>query len=250
MADSLVSGGRAVDAPRYTQELAELVRVLLVAGIAVGAVVGGLGSRIAMLVLRLTSPDSVSGIESDDGFTIGQVTLGGTYNLVVIGSVVGVIGAAAYLAVRPWLVGPLWLRRTTVGATAGLLVGAMLIHADGVDFTVLKPLWLAVALFVLLPAAVGVSLALVVDRVAAPGSWTAQDRVRWGLPAVLAVLVAPALIVIVPVLVVVAVLLPVRRALMQPLSASAFGRGAVRAGFALVPILGLLALGQDLGELY
>ena len=39
-----------------------------------------------MLVLRITSPDSVHGIESDDGFTIGQVTLGGTYNLMQLGA--------------------------------------------------------------------------------------------------------------------------------------------------------------------
>jgi hypothetical protein len=69
------------------------------------------------------------------------------------------------------------------------------------------------------------------------------------LPAALSVLVAPALLVIVPVLLLGAALLPVRRALRQPLSRSGLGRGAVRAGFALVPILGLLALGQDLAAL-
>jgi len=250
MADSLGSGSRTEHAPGYIAELAELVRVLLVSGIAVGAVVGGLGGRIAMLILRLTSPETVRGVESDHGFTIGQITLGGTYNLVLIGSAVGVIGAVAYLAVRPWLVGPPWFRRTTVGMTAGVLVGSLLIEPDGVDFTLLQPLWLAIALFVALSAAVGTALAIVVDHVTAPGSWTAQGRARWGLPATLAALVAPALLVIGPVLAVVAVLLPVRRGLVPPVHASALGRTGVRAGFALVPLLGLLALGQDLGQLY
>jgi hypothetical protein len=236
--------------PAYVEELAELARVIVVTGLVVGAVVAGLGSRLAMLLLRVTSPGYVRGVESDDGFTIGQVTLGGTYNLVVIGAAAGVIGAAAYAAVAPWLIGPIWFRRATVGATAGALVGSMLVHSDGIDFTVLEPRWLAVSLFVLLPALVGVAIAAVADMVAAPDSWTAQGRARWAVPAVLAAVVAPALVVIVPVLVVVAVLLPVRRALLQPLQDSAVGRTAVRAGFALVPIMGGVALAQDLGELY
>jgi hypothetical protein len=242
------------DAPRqepgYRVEAVELTRVLLVAGIAVGAVVAGLGGRLAMLVLRLTSPDSVRGIESDHGFTIGQVTLGGTYNLVVIGSVVGVIGAVAYVAVRPWLVGPLWLRRSTVGATAAVVVGSMLVTTDGVDFTLLKPLWLAVSLFVGLAALVGVSLAIVVDRVSAPESATTRGRTRWALPVGLSVVVLPALAVIVPVLALAAAALPVVRAVRKPLSASALARWAVRAAFSVVPVLGLVALGQDLATLY
>ena len=39
-----------------------------------GFLVGGVGGRIAMFVLRLTSTDSVRGTQSDDGFTIGQLS--------------------------------------------------------------------------------------------------------------------------------------------------------------------------------
>jgi hypothetical protein len=236
--------------PGYLRALAELARVIVVSGVAVGAVVGGLGSRVAMLVLRLTSPETVRGVESDHGFTIGQVTLGGSYNLIVIGSAVGVIGAAAYVAVRPWLVGPSWLRHTAVGATAAALVGSMLIEPDGVDFTLLTPLWLAVGLFVALSAAVGVALAVTVDRVSSPTSWTARGRARWALPLALAALVAPAVVVIVPVLLAVAVALPIARVLRSPLRRSSIARGVVRAGFAAIPVLGFVALGQDLAALY
>jgi hypothetical protein len=249
MADAVANGRRLAD-PDYAEELTELARVIVVSGIAVGAVVGGLGSRVAMLILRLTSPDGVRGVESDHGFTIGQVTLGGSYNLVLIGSAVGVIGAAAYVAVRQWLVGPLWFRRATVGATAGVLVGSMLIEPDGVDFTLLKPLWLAISLFVLLSAAVGVALAVAVDRFSSPASSTAQGRARWALPLVLAVLVAPVVVVIVPVLLLVAVVLTVARAVREPLRVSVLARGVVRAGFTVIPFLGVIALGQDLGALY
>ena len=42
------------------------LRLLIVAGIATGVIVVGIGSRLAMLLLRLTSPDFVIGMQSDD----------------------------------------------------------------------------------------------------------------------------------------------------------------------------------------
>src|SRR5438445_2427353 len=129
--------------------------VLIVAGIPTGVVVAGVGSRLAMLLLRLTSPEHVHGLVSDDGFVIGRVTLSGTYNLLLIGAAAGVIGAAAYTWVAPWLLGPLWFRRLTTAIGSGVVVGSLLIHSDGVDFRVLEPHWLALALFVLLPALFG-----------------------------------------------------------------------------------------------
>jgi hypothetical protein len=70
--------------------------VVVMAGIPTGVVVAGVGSRLAMLLLRLTSSSSVGGVSSDDGFEIGRFTLGGTYNLLLLGAAVGVIGAVAY----------------------------------------------------------------------------------------------------------------------------------------------------------
>ena len=147
-------------------EVSERLWVLIVAGIPTGVLVAGVGSRLAMLVLRLTSPDEVVGVTSDDGFEIGRFTLGGTFNLLMLGATVGVIGAAAYRAVAPWLLGPTWFRRCTVAAGTGAVVGSMLIHAGGIDFRVLTPTWLAVGLFVALPALFGAVIGVVVDRVA------------------------------------------------------------------------------------
>lgn len=90
--------------------LGERLWILVVAGISTGVVVVGVGSRLAMLVLRLTSPDRVHGLTSDDGFVIGRFTFGGTYNLLLLGAAIGVIGAATYRAVSPWLSGPAWSR--------------------------------------------------------------------------------------------------------------------------------------------
>src|SRR5258708_6692212 len=41
-------------------------------GLVAGAIIGGLGGRLAMLVLRLTSNGSVRGVKTSDGFVIGR----------------------------------------------------------------------------------------------------------------------------------------------------------------------------------
>ena len=57
-----------------TRSILDEARVLVVAGITTGTVVAGFGSRLSMYVLRLTSPESVRGVTSDDGFTIGRTS--------------------------------------------------------------------------------------------------------------------------------------------------------------------------------
>ncbi|MEQ1874424.1 MAG: hypothetical protein ABL953_11905 [Ilumatobacteraceae bacterium] len=165
------------------------MRVLIVAGVTTGVLVAGIVNRLAMLLLRVTSPERVNGLQSDDDFTIGEFTLAGTYNLMVLGAVVGLIGFAVYRLVRPWLIGPHWFRRLTIGVAAGVVGGSMLVHADGIDFTVLKPKWLAIGLFVALPALFAVTMGAMVDSVERPDSWTARGHWRWLLPVVVLAIV-------------------------------------------------------------
>lgn len=234
--------------PTYAAELASLLRVIIVAGVITGVLIAGVGGRLAMFLLRLTSPDSVVGVESDDGFTIGEFTLGGSYNLLNLGGAVGVIGAAAYVLVSPWLLGATWFRRFTVSAVAGAMVGSMLIHADGVDFNVLEPLWLAVTLFVALPALFGWVIGPVVDAVDAADSWTRRGRLLRALPVVLLLVVPGAIVALVFVAIAVAVLLPLRRRFIDVLTAPVGGT-VVRAVFLGVALLSFLALAGDLIDL-
>ena len=84
------------------------------------------------------------------------------------------LGAVLYLLVRPWLVGPTCLRYLTVGLGCGAVVGSMLLHADGVDFRVLKPSWFAMSLFIALPTVLGLTIGPAVDRTkrrAIPSGW-------------------------------------------------------------------------------
>ena len=131
------------------------------AGAIAGLVVGGIGGRLAMLLLRLTSPELVIGATSDDGFEIGVVTtktLGLLAGMTMFGAVNGVL----YAAVRGWL--PRRLRLPLWSLVAAAFGGAAIVHEDGVDFTLLEPVALAIALFVILPGVAAALVVLLVER--------------------------------------------------------------------------------------
>ncbi|MEP6870324.1 MAG: hypothetical protein ABI939_00585 [Anaerolineaceae bacterium] len=115
-----------------------------------GLLVGGVGGRLAMFVLRLTSDDSVRGIESDDGFTIGRFDLPSTLSLLAVTTVLGAIVGLIVVFGRPF-----FPKRGMpfAWALAGAITGGgILIHSDGVDFTLLEPHLLAIVFFVAIPA--------------------------------------------------------------------------------------------------
>ena len=219
---------------------------MVVAGIVVGVLVGGLASRLAMGLLRLTTGASVNGVTSDDGFIIGRVTLGGTYSLLMLGAAVGMIGAAAYRAVAPWLIGPIWFRRVTVAAASGAVVGSMLLHSDGIDFALLEPTWLAIGLFVGLPALFGAMIGPVVDRVASPGSWTASRPWVWVVPVGLVALFPATLMILAVAVPVVAVWVPLRNLGLLDLERRLVVRQIVRIAWLAIAIAGLTALIDDI----
>lgn len=235
---------------RLFRSVAEQLRVLVVAGIPTGVIVVGVGSRLAMLALRLTSPDAVIGVQSDDDFTIGRFTLSGTYNLLFIGALVGVLGAAAYQWVAPWLIGPTWFRRFTVAASAGAVVGSLLIHADGIDFRLLQPTWFAIGLFILLPALFGAAIGASVDRVRRAASITTGGWRRWILPVALVAPFPPTallLAVATPIYVVWLILCDLVG--MRRLVTSRPERVVAQACWLAVAVLGLLALVGDIRAL-
>jgi hypothetical protein len=147
------------------------VLVSLGAGAIAGFVVGGIGGRLAMLLLRLTSPDVVIGITSDDGFEIGVVSLQ-TLNLVFAMTMVGGVTGVFYGALRSAIPGrlrlPLWV---TVWACFG---GASIVHDDGVDFTLVEPALLSIVLFVALPGIGAGVVVLLVERWQRAAPW--RDR--------------------------------------------------------------------------
>lgn len=136
-----------------SDDVAFLWRWVLLAGAAGGAagfLVGGIGGRLAMLVLRLTSSHSVRGVKSDDGFIIGEFS-GATIFLLGLTTILGMVAGVACAVLRSQLPG--WRGSVLIAASLGLVGAATIIKPDGVDFTELSPLWLACALFTLIPIA-------------------------------------------------------------------------------------------------
>jgi hypothetical protein len=175
---------------------ARWVLATALAGACTGLIAGGIGGRLAMLALRVTSAESVRGMVSDDGFVIGRVTLGGTFSLLAVGAAFGVLGGFVHRLVAPWLIGPGWFRRLTTATGCGVVVGAIIIHPDGVDFTALTPHWFAVALFVAVPALYGALIGPVQDHFDRSGSWINRGRFRRLVPALfLGPIVVPAAVV-------------------------------------------------------
>lgn len=180
--DPITASADARFGPTFVRFLRRAWLAAAAGGVA-GCLVGGVGGRLAMFVLRLTSDGSVRGAESDDGFIIGRVSFA-TIFLLLVTTALGSVAALAYLGVRPAF--PARARRACWAAVCGAIGGASIVHGDGIDFRVLEPASLAIALFVAIPAAGGWSMAYLIDRWE---PWWARDRRRtaiaslWALPA-------------------------------------------------------------------
>jgi hypothetical protein len=221
-----------------------------VAGAVLGLVVGGVGGRLAMLLLARLNPE-VAGTVSDDGFVMGQFGLVDTANLLLVGFGLGVLGAAFYALLRGLMIGPLWFRRASISVGPAVVVGEMLVHTDGVDFTVLQPVELAIALFVLIPGLYALGLTVLAERWLRPGSWFQRAQVSRVAPCLLIWAVAfPAL----PALLALTLLWLGKQAAASTswgsrLLSSPLGPWLARAALAVVFLLSAAALADDVAVL-
>jgi hypothetical protein len=133
------------------------------AGAACGLVWGGIGGRIAMRVVFLTSSEHVRGVTSDDGFEIGTIS-GATVFLLIFTTILGGIVGLGIGILRMVTSGPTWAVALGTGVATAAFGGASIVHTDGVDFRFLDPLWLTVGLFVLIPGLWGASVIVVIER--------------------------------------------------------------------------------------
>ena len=149
------------------EALGASVGVGVLAGAVAGFVWGGVGGRVAMRIVLLTSDDRVRGLTSDDGFEIGVISAA-TVFLLIFTTILGAIAGLIYGFSRMLLKGPRWIVAIAVGIAAGAGGGALIVHTDGIDFHILEPLALTVGLFVLIPAAWGVTVVLLAERLLRP----------------------------------------------------------------------------------
>lgn len=150
----------------------------LMGGFLCGLVIGGIGGRLAMFLLRVTSDPALSGRETDDGFIIGSFT-GSTFFLLIFTALIGLIGGLFYLIVRNWFSER--TRPLMMGLLSAAVGGALIVRPDGIDFTELEPRPLAIALFVVIPALGGIAMSLLIERLLR----SAEARSKRGLILVL-----------------------------------------------------------------
>lgn len=233
------------DGPSAIHDLRR-VAAAATAGLVIGFVVIGWGSRLAMMLLARLNPE-VTGQLSDDGFPMGRFDLGDTMGLVFFGTIVGVFGGLVFLGIRNLRFGPPWFRTTSMTVGPTVVAGSILVHSDGIDFRILEPTWLAIGLFVALPALSAYSVATLADRWLRDDLWFLTGR-HWRLVAV-----APALL-LGPALTLVAVAVAGRiayRRLRPVRSAARYARLAVAARLALIAVfaLALVDLVDDIVQL-
>jgi hypothetical protein len=115
-----------------------------------------------MRIAGAAASDRVQGFGTEAGFTVGEVTFGGTVALVIfIGLLTGIVGAVLYVIFTPWIA---WASRWR-GVLFGVLLFAVssatsdVMNPDNIDFFILKNPILLVLLIVVLFLAFG----LVID---------------------------------------------------------------------------------------
>ncbi len=155
------------------------------AGASAGVLWGGIGGRIAMRIVFLTSDERVRGLTSDDGFEIGTIS-NATVFLLIFTAILGAIAGFIYGLLRVITAGPTWAVASGVTIATASAGGAGIVHSDGVDFRFLEPLWLTVGLFVLIPGLWALTVALLTDRFLRPGTLLHSaphfvQRSYWGL---------------------------------------------------------------------
>jgi hypothetical protein len=136
-------------------------------GAASGLLWGGVGGRIAMRIVMLTSSDAVRGVTSDDGFEIGTFS-GATVFLLIFTTILGAIAGCIYGLIRMITAGPTWAVAAAVTVATAAAGGAGIVHVDGIDFRFLEPLWLTAGLFVLIPGMWALTVVLATEHLLRP----------------------------------------------------------------------------------
>jgi hypothetical protein len=121
--------------------LARHITIAGFSGLIAGVTVGGLGSRLFMRLSSFIADETAQGRTTEAGFTVGEVTFGGTLELIVfVGIFTGLVGAVFYVVLFPWLA---WAG-TWRGVAFGLMMFAAgsatsdVMNTDNIDFFILK----------------------------------------------------------------------------------------------------------------
>jgi len=130
------------------------------AGAIAGGLAGGLGGRLAMRVTGLMATDAEQGTLTEADQTVGDVTFGGTLELVIFGGLlVGLVGGLLYAATWRWFGGAGGWRGLLFGAYLLAALGWTVIEGDNFDFATLGSVLVNIAMFAAIFVLFGVLVA-------------------------------------------------------------------------------------------
>lgn len=193
------SGGAAPSRPSPTRKLWQRsgpMRGMVLAGAVAGFVSAGIGSRVVMRIIALLNDDR-DGVMTDASATVGEVSVGGTMSLLVLGTIAGVLGGLLYLGLRRWLwVPPAW-RGAAFGAVTLLTVGQPIFDPANVDFQIFEPVGVVIALFAALFLINGVILVRLADGIHPEPAYADGTRIPRAAAGVIALACVLGLVLIV-----------------------------------------------------
>lgn len=138
------------------------------AGFITGFFVLGGGGRIIMRIIAMMSEEGAQGGTTENLFTVGEFTLGGTFNLMLQGGFAGIGAGLVYVAIRRYLPFSGWRQWLAAAAIIGMAAGsAALDNGDNPDYQKFGIFGVNVCLFTLLPVLFGFVIGPV---------WTRCDR--------------------------------------------------------------------------
>lgn len=156
--------GEASSGPTFDPlGLAALLRDLFrggLAGLLCGVVFFGFGSRVVMRLSAMLNPER-RGILTENGNVVGEITVAGTLELLLFGGVFGgLLAGFIWVIVRDWLPSSGAPRVLLAGVAAACLGSFSIFTEENLDFRILSPAWLHLAMFLLLVGIAGSAIAL------------------------------------------------------------------------------------------
>ena len=151
------------------------------AGLVAGTIGLGVGFRVVMRIAAIAAGPEREGAITQNGNRVGDVTLGGTLELLAIGAFLGVVFGLVYVAVRPWLPWTGLARGAVFSVALWATFGSLVMEGNNPDYHRFGPALLNVCTFSLLFAAYGLLVAPLADRLdRAFPTWPAFRPLRAG----------------------------------------------------------------------
>jgi len=127
---------------------------VVVAGF-LGGFVAGIGGRLAMRLAGYLTIDGNRYMRTENGNVVGEITLGGTVSLGMLGGAVGIGVLLIYLALRDRLPGTGWRRSALFSVLLLVVFGYVVMDPGNPDYERFGPPWLNVGTFSVLYLVMG-----------------------------------------------------------------------------------------------